>query len=82
MLEGRKYVLNETGGLVFGVERYPEVRENPDDDYMEKGGWAVGMQVHLRDAEVDPIMLMNDRQCKELIKAIKRTRRQLRRKRY
>ena len=80
MLEGRKYILGESGGIVFGIERYPEVRENPDDDYTSHNGYGIAMQVHLRDAEIDPVMIFNDRQCKEMIKGMKRMRRQLRRR--
>lgn len=81
MLEGRRYILRETVGIIFGIDRYPEVRENPDDDYMSHGGLAIGMQVHLRDAEIDPIVLMNDIQTKELIRGLKKMRRELRRER-
>lgn len=80
MLNGRKYILGESGGLIFGVDRYPEVRQNPDDDYMEHGGYAIGMLMHLNDTEIDPVMMMNDRQVKELIKGLKKMRRELRRK--
>ena len=80
MLEGRRYILKETAGLIFGIDRYPEVRLNPDDDYTQFGGLAIGMEVHMEDVEIDPIVLMDSNQAKELIKALKKMRRELRRK--
>lgn len=79
MLEGRRYILGENSGVIFGIDRYPALRENPDDDYLSHGGKAIGMQVHLRDTEIDPVVLMSDAQVKELIRGLKKMRRELRR---
>lgn len=80
MLEGRKYILKENSGIIFGVDKYPELRMNPDDEYISDGGYCVAMQVHLNDAEVDPVICMDQEAAKELEKMLKKTRRALRKK--
>lgn len=81
MLVGwRKYIVGETARVVVDICKYPEIRQNPDDDYLENGGYAVGIGVSFGDSEVSPALLLNDKQTKELIKHLKRSRRDLRRK--
>lgn len=67
MLEGRKYVLNLNSGIIFGNTTYPEnvsplVVEQPD---------GIGMLIHMEDVDIDPVIIMDRRQAKELIKALK-----------
>ena len=81
MLVGRKYILNENSGLIFDLEQYPEIRMQPDDAYMDNDGYGIGMLVHLNDADIDPVLIFNDKQAKELEKALKVYRRKLRKKR-
>lgn len=81
MLVGRKYILNENSGLIFDLEQYPEIRMQPDDAYMDNEGYGIGMLVHLNDADIDPVLIFNDKQAKELEKALKVYRRKLRKKR-
>ena len=39
MLVGwRKYIVGETARVVVDICKYPEIRQNPDDDYLENGG--------------------------------------------
>ena len=40
-LIGRKYILNENSGLIFGIEQYPELRMQPDDAYMHVGDLCI-----------------------------------------
>ena len=81
MLVGyRKYILGETARVDVDITRYPEVRQNPDDDYLENGGYAIGVGLSLGDSDIYPALLLNDGQTKELIKNLKRARRSLRRK--
>lgn len=81
MLVGRKYILNENSGIIFDIEQYPEIRMRPDDEYMDTDGYGIGMLVHLCDVDVDPVLIFNDEQAKELEKALKVYRRKLRKKR-
>ena len=81
MLVGRKYILNENSGIIFDLEQYPEIRMRPDDEYMDNDGYGIGMLVHLSDADIDPVLIFNDKQARELEKALKVYRRKLRKKR-
>lgn len=81
MLVGRKYILNENSGIIFDLEQYPEIRMQPDDAYMDNEGYGIGMLVHLSDVDIDPVLIFNDKQAKELEKALKIYRRKLRKKR-
>ena len=56
MLEGRKYILNLNSGIIFGRATEPE---------------GIGMLIHLDDVEIDPVIIMDKKQAKELIKALK-----------
>ena len=80
MLEGKKYILKENSGIIFGVDKYPELRLNPDDEYMSDGGYCVAMQVHMRDVDIDPVICMGPEAAKELEKMLRKTRRALRKK--
>ena len=79
-LIGRKYILNENSGLIFGIEQYPELRMQPDDAYMDNEGYGIGMLVHLNDVEIDPVLIFDEKQAKELEKALRVHRRKLRKK--
>lgn len=69
MLNGRKYVLGLNSGIIFGNTSYPAeanlsgvIEGNPD---------GLGMLVHLEDVAIDPVIVMDRKQAKELIKALK-----------
>lgn len=78
MLEGRKYVLNINAGIVFGKTKYPAdanlagiIQGNLD---------GIGMLIHMDDVDIDPVIVMDEKQCKALIKAIKKVKRGNRKK--
>ena len=74
MLEGRKYVLNLNSGIIFGNTAYPEERvliENPRYLDFKHDTDGIGMLIHMEDVEIDPVIIMDRRQAKELIKALK-----------
>lgn len=74
MLEGRKYVLNLNSGIIFGNTAYPEERvliENPRYLDFKHETDGIGMLIHMEDVEIDPVIIMDRRQAKELIKALK-----------
>ena len=71
MLEGRKYVLNLNAGIIFGNTKYPAeanlkgiIDGNPD---------GIGMLIHMDDVDIDPVIIMDKKQAKELIKALKKS---------
>lgn len=73
-LEGRKYVLNLNSGIIFGNTAYPEERvliENPRYLDFKHDTDGIGMLIHMEDVEIDPVIIMDRRQAKELIKALK-----------
>lgn len=73
-LEGRKYVLNLNSGIIFGNASYPEERvliENPRYLDFKHDTDGIGMLIHMEDVEIDPVIIMDRRQAKELIKALK-----------
>ena len=75
-LEGRKYVLNLNSGIIFGNTAYPEERvliENPRYLDFKHDTDGIGMLIHMEDVEIDPVIIMDRRQAKELIKALKYT---------
>lgn len=78
MVEGRKYILNESCGLLVGPTKFPEVYSHPENDYETCNGIGIGMQVHLRDADVDPVVVMDRRQLKEIIRYLRRAYRESR----
>ena len=70
MLQGRKYILNLNSGLIFGNTKYPSeaslngiIDGNPD---------VIGMLVHMDDVDIDPVIVMDKKQAKELIKALRK----------
>lgn len=70
MLQGRKYILNLNSGLIFGNTKYPSeaslngiIEGNPD---------GIGMLVHMDDVDIDPVIVMDKKQAKELIKALRK----------
>ena len=74
MLEGRKYILNLNSGIIFGNTAYPEERvliENPRYLDFKHDTDGIGMLIHMEDVEIDPVIIMDRRQAKELIKALK-----------
>lgn len=76
MMEGRKYVLGLNSGLIFGTDVFP-----PEATYLgdvEPNG--VAMLVHMEDVDIDPVIVMDETQAKELIKAIKRSMKEARKK--
>lgn len=67
MLEGRKYILNLNSGIIFGNTNYP-----PDVNELVEGDKdGIGMLVHMEDVDIDPVIIMDRKQAKELIKALK-----------
>lgn len=71
MLEGRKYVLNLNAGIIFGNTKYPAeanlngiIDGNPD---------GIGMLIHMEDVDIDPVIIMDKKQAKELIKALRKS---------
>ena len=73
-LEGRKYVLNLNSGIIFGNTAYPEERvliENPRYLDFKHDTDGIGMLIHMEDVDIDPVIIMDRRQAKELIKALK-----------
>ena len=71
MLEGRKYVLNLNSGIIFGNTKYPPeanlngiIDGNPD---------GIGMLIHMEDVDIDPVIIMDRKQAKELIKALRKS---------
>lgn len=71
MLEGRKYVLNLNAGIIFGNTKYPAesningiIYGNPD---------GIGMLIHMEDVDIDPVIIMDKKQAKELIKALRKS---------
>lgn len=73
-LEGRKYVLNLNSGIIFGNTAYPEERvliENPRYLDFKHDIDGIGMLIHMEDVEIDPVIIMDRRQAKQLIKALK-----------
>lgn len=72
--DGRKYVVNDSVGILMDITQVPETLLVPGDDYINKGGMAIGMRVNLCDSEVPVTICMTDDDAKALIKAIKQTR--------
>lgn len=73
MLDGRKYVLNLNAGIIFGNAKYPEnvlYYDNAPAVTVD-GKDGIGMLIHLEDVEIDPVIVMDKRQAKELIKALR-----------
>ena len=75
MLDGRKYVLGLNSGIIFGKTSYPEnVLYYDNAPAVTVGGKdGIGMLIHLKDVEIDPVIVMNKKQAKELIKALKKS---------
>jgi hypothetical protein len=73
MLEGRKYVLGQNCGLIFGKTTYPENTNYMDDNPVEIVGEGIGMLIHMNDVEIDPVIVMNKKQAKALVKALKKS---------
>ena len=73
MSDEKKYVLHDTAGLIFGLTEFPPTLLNPEDDYEISSGVGIGMRVHLSDADVDPVVVMDPSQAKALVKALKFT---------
>ena len=73
MLDGRKYVLNLNAGIIFGNTKYPEdvVYHDNFQAVTVNGKDGIGMLIHLEDVEIDPVIVMDKRQAKELIKALR-----------
>ena len=65
-LDGRKYVLNLNSGIIFGPSAYPE-----DVPLESSDGMGIGMLVHLEDVDIDPVVVMDEVQAKQLVKALK-----------
>lgn len=75
-MDGRKYVLGLNSGLIFGTDQFP-----PEATYLgdvEPNG--VAMLVHMEDVDIDPVIVLDEMQAKELIKAIKRSIREAKKK--
>lgn len=74
MLDGRKYVLGLNSGIIFGKTNYPENSINYGNIAQVVGGpEGIGMLIHMDDVEIDPVIVMNKKQAKELIKALKKS---------
>lgn len=69
MLNGRKYVLGLNSGIIFGNTSYPA--EATLSNIIESKPDGLGMLIHLEDVDVDPVIVMDRKQAKELIKALK-----------
>lgn len=80
MYDDKKYILGDSVGIIFGLTEFPETVLNPEDDYMISNGIGIGMRVHMNDVETDPIVVMDPRQAKELLKGLKKMMREYRRK--
>lgn len=81
MLDGRKYVLNLNAGIIFGKTKYPEnvlYYDNAPAVTVD-GKDGIGMLIHLEDVEIDPVIVMDKKQAKELIKALRKSIRRNRR---
>lgn len=76
MMEGRKYVLGLNSGLIFASDQFP-----PEAVYLgDKEKYGVAMLVHMEDVDIDPVIVMDEAQAYELIKAIKRSMKEARKK--
>lgn len=71
MIEDKKYVLKDTSSLIFGLTEFPPTVQSPEDDYAISNGMGIGMRVHMNDVDVDPVIMMDDKQAKVFIKALK-----------
>lgn len=80
MSDVKRYVLQDTAGLIFGLTEFPPTLLHPEDDYEISSGVGIGMRVHLSDANVDPVVVMDPSQAKALVKALKFTIKEYRRK--
>lgn len=73
MLDGRKYILGQNSGIIFGKTNYPENTVYYDNSPIEIVGNGIGMLIHMEDVEIDPVIVMNKKQAKALIKALKKS---------
>lgn len=80
MLEGRKYVINDNAGITMGLAQVPDTLLCPGDDYIQTGGLAIGMGVTLADVETPVVLCLTDEDARNLIIAIKKTRKNFKRK--
>lgn len=76
--EGRKYVINDNAGIFCDITQVPENLLVPGDDYVNKGGFAIGMLVNMADVEIPVTLCLTDDDAKALIKALKMTRKKYR----
>lgn len=76
--EGRKYVINDNAGILCDITQVPENLLVPGDDYINKGGFAIGMLINMADVEIPVTLCLTDDDAKALIKALKMTRKKYR----
>lgn len=69
MINGRKYILGLNSGIIFGNTSYPA--EATLSNIIESNPDGLGMLIHLEDVVIDPVIVMDRKQAKELIKALK-----------
>ena len=69
IMDGRKYALNINSGIIFGNTKWPEYMSR--DKLVDGNPTGIGMMVHMEDVEIDPVIVMNKKQAKELIKALR-----------
>lgn len=82
MLEGRKYVLEDTAGLLVALTKFPETYLHPEDDYAITDETGIGIQINMVDVETPIVVCMDWRQAKAVIKTLKMAIRDERRRRH
>lgn len=80
MIDDKKYILKDNAGIIFGITDFPTTLQNPDDDYEISNGSCIGMRIHMSDVDIDPVICMDIPQSKALVKALKLSIREYKRK--
>ena len=68
-LNGREYALGCNSGIIFSPTSWPEYMSGRLDP--KESETAIGMLVHMHDVDIDPVIVMNKKQAKELVKALR-----------
>lgn len=78
---GRKYILKDSCGLMIGLTKFPETLVTPEDDYNIDNGVGYGIRVHFVDIDDDLVVCLDDEQMKQVVKGMKRLRKEYKRRR-